>query len=84
MAAGIDDDAAKAVASGRETVGALLRTAQKRLQKVFIAFVVVYDGFFFSLLVRKLRRYRRAYEETDAAAYYEGDTDLKSAVRRID
>jgi len=51
---------------------------------VFIAFVVVYDGFFFSLLVRKLRRYRRAYEETDAAAYYEGDTDLKSAVRRID
>jgi len=51
---------------------------------VFIAFVLLYDGFFLSVLVRKLKRYGAAYEESDAARYDEGDTDRKSAVRRVD
>jgi sec-independent protein translocase protein TatC len=36
----VDPDTARAVGSGRETLGVLLRSAQKRLQHVFIAFVV--------------------------------------------
>jgi sec-independent protein translocase protein TatC len=36
----IDEDTARAINSGRETLGVVLRTAQQRLQKVFIAFVV--------------------------------------------
>lgn len=32
----------------------------------FLAFVVVYDGLFLGLLIRKLRRYRAAFEATDA------------------
>ncbi|QDX39918.1 PrsW family intramembrane metalloprotease [Salarchaeum sp. JOR-1] len=51
---------------------------------VFLAFVVLYDGVFFFLLVRKLKRYGAAYEESGAARYDRGDTDLKSAVRRLD
>ncbi|MFB6109848.1 MAG: PrsW family intramembrane metalloprotease [Halodesulfurarchaeum sp.] len=36
----------------------------------FIAFVIVYDGFFFLFLYTKLSRYRRAFESVDAAAFY--------------
>ncbi|MFC7167275.1 twin-arginine translocase subunit TatC [Halospeciosus flavus] len=36
----IDEDTARAVNTGRETIGVMLRTAQQRLQVVFIAFVV--------------------------------------------
>ncbi len=36
----IDEDTARAINSGRETLGVVLRTAQQRLQKVFIAFVI--------------------------------------------
>ncbi|MFB6219494.1 MAG: Sec-independent protein translocase TatC [Halobacteriaceae archaeon] len=36
----VDEDTADAVRSGRETLGAVLRAAQKRLQRVFIVFVV--------------------------------------------
>ncbi|MFW5895870.1 MAG: Sec-independent protein translocase TatC [archaeon] len=36
----IDEDTARGIETGRQTLGVALRTAQKRLQKVFIAFVV--------------------------------------------
>jgi sec-independent protein translocase protein TatC len=36
----IDEDVANTVMDGRETLGAMLRTAQKHLQKVFILFVL--------------------------------------------
>ena len=39
MSSAFDEDTARAVQSGRETVGAMLGTAQKHLQKVFVAFV---------------------------------------------
>ncbi|MFB6128824.1 MAG: twin-arginine translocase subunit TatC [Halorhabdus sp.] len=40
MSSALDDDTRRALAGGRETLGAMLRSAQKDLQKVFIAFVV--------------------------------------------
>ncbi|WP_181685275.1 twin-arginine translocase subunit TatC [Halorhabdus salina] len=40
MSGAIDDDTRRTLASGRETLGAVLRSAQKDLQKVFIAFVL--------------------------------------------
>src|SRR6056297_295360 len=36
----VDEDTARTINSGRETLGVMLRAAQKRLQKVFIFFVV--------------------------------------------
>ncbi|MFB6086134.1 MAG: PrsW family intramembrane metalloprotease [Halodesulfurarchaeum sp.] len=37
----------------------------------FVGFVIVFDGVFFLLLYAKLRRYRRAFEEVGASAFYE-------------
>ncbi|KZN25286.1 preprotein translocase subunit TatC [Haladaptatus sp. R4] len=45
----IGEDTARTVASGRETIGGLLRTAQKELQKVFIVFVIGFLGTFYSM-----------------------------------
>ncbi|QGN07754.1 preprotein translocase subunit TatC [Halorhabdus sp. CBA1104] len=40
MSGALDDDTRRTLASGRETVGAVMRSAQKDLQKIFIAFVL--------------------------------------------
>ncbi len=45
----ISEDTAKTVATGRETIGTLLRTAQKELQKVFIVFVIGFITTFYSM-----------------------------------
>ncbi|WP_435155558.1 twin-arginine translocase subunit TatC [Haladaptatus sp. DFWS20] len=45
----IGEDTAKTVASGRETLGAMLSTAQKHLQKVFIVFVIGFLGTFYAM-----------------------------------
>ncbi|WP_135821737.1 twin-arginine translocase subunit TatC [Halostella litorea] len=40
MSSAVDDDTVQAVNAGRETIGAMLSSAQSHLQKVFIVFVV--------------------------------------------
>ena len=40
MSTGLDQDTMQSLQSGRETMGSMLRTAQKHLQKVFIVWVV--------------------------------------------
>jgi sec-independent protein translocase protein TatC len=40
MAGAIDDDTARTLASGRETAGAMLSSAQSHLKKVFVVFLV--------------------------------------------
>ncbi|WP_232703434.1 Sec-independent protein translocase TatC [Halobacterium wangiae] len=45
----VDPDTARAIGSGRETVGVLLRSAQKRLQHVFIAFALGLVGGIFAM-----------------------------------
>jgi sec-independent protein translocase protein TatC len=49
MAGALDEDTARTVASGRETVGAMLSSAQSDLKKVFIFFLVGMLGAFFAL-----------------------------------
>ncbi|UPV75503.1 twin-arginine translocase subunit TatC [Halorussus limi] len=45
----VDEDTARAVNSGRETIGAMLSTAQTHLQKVFIVFLVGFVASFYAL-----------------------------------
>ncbi|WP_276299735.1 twin-arginine translocase subunit TatC [Halorussus lipolyticus] len=45
----VDEDTANAVNSGRETIGAMLSTAQTHLQKVFIVFLVGFVASFYAL-----------------------------------
>jgi sec-independent protein translocase protein TatC len=49
MASALDDDARQAIGTGRETAGAMLRAAQKDLQKVFIVFLIGFLGTFYAL-----------------------------------
>jgi sec-independent protein translocase protein TatC len=49
MSSALDEDTQESIAQGRETVGAMLRSAQKDLQKVFIVFVVGFMGTFYAL-----------------------------------
>ncbi|MFD1525615.1 twin-arginine translocase subunit TatC [Halolamina salina] len=49
MSSALDDDTQRAIAEGRETAGAVLRSAQKDLQKVFVVFLVGFLGVFMAL-----------------------------------
>ncbi|KPN30437.1 Sec-independent protein translocase TatC [Halolamina pelagica] len=49
MSSALDDDTQRAIAEGRETAGAMLRSAQKDLQKVFVVFVIAFMGMFMAL-----------------------------------
>ncbi|MFW5939199.1 MAG: twin-arginine translocase subunit TatC [Halolamina sp.] len=49
MSSALDDDTQRAIAEGRETAGAMLRSAQKDLQKVFIVFLIGFLGAFYAL-----------------------------------
>ena len=51
MSSALGDDNARALASGRDSIGALLSTAQTELQKVFIVFVIGFIGTFYALRV---------------------------------
>ena len=51
MAAALDEDTAHTLASGRDAIGAMLSTAQRELQKVFMIFVVGFLGTFWALRV---------------------------------
>ena len=46
MSSAVDDDVARTVSEGRAQLGAVLRTAQKHLQKVFIVFLIGFLGVF--------------------------------------
>jgi len=49
MASALDEDTQASLAAGRETAGAMLRAAQKDLQKVFVVFLVGFIGTFYLL-----------------------------------
>lgn len=51
MSSAVDEDTAKAINTGRETLGALLSGAQQHLQKVFIVFLLGFVGSFYALRV---------------------------------
>jgi len=49
MSSALDEDTARAINTGRETVGTLLSSVQQHLQKVFIVFLVGFIGSFYAL-----------------------------------
>ena len=49
MSSALDEDTRRTIDRGRETAGAMLRAAQKDLQKVFIVFLVGFLGSFYAL-----------------------------------
>jgi sec-independent protein translocase protein TatC len=51
MSEALDEDTARTLASGRQTVGTLLSTAQDKLKRVFLVFVVGWLGTFYLLRV---------------------------------
>ncbi len=51
MSSAVDEDTARAINTGRETLGALLSSAQTHLQKVFIVFVIGFMGSFYALRI---------------------------------
>ncbi|EMA37829.1 twin-arginine translocase subunit TatC [Halobiforma nitratireducens] len=51
MSSAVDEDTARAISSGRQTLGAMFSTAQDHLQKVFIVFVIGFMGAFWALRV---------------------------------
>ncbi|ADB59068.1 Sec-independent periplasmic protein translocase [Haloterrigena turkmenica DSM 5511] len=51
MSSAVDEDTAKAINAGRESIGVMLSTAQTHLQKVFIVFVIGFIGSFYALRV---------------------------------
>ncbi|TYL39535.1 translocase [Natronococcus pandeyae] len=51
MSSAVDEDTARAINTGRETIGALLSSVQTHLQKVFIVFVIGFVGSFYALRI---------------------------------
>ncbi len=51
MSSAVDEDTARALASGRDAIGGVLSTAQTELQKVFLVFVAGFLGTFTALRV---------------------------------
>ena len=51
MSSAVDEDTARAINTGRETIGAALSSVQTHLQKVFIVFVIGFIGSFWALRV---------------------------------
>ncbi len=49
MSSALDEDTRQTLQEGRETAGAMLRAAQKDLQKVFVVFLVGFLGTFYAL-----------------------------------
>jgi sec-independent protein translocase protein TatC len=49
MSSALDEDTRQTLQDGRETAGAMLRAAQKDLQKVFVVFLVGFLGTFYAL-----------------------------------
>ncbi len=71
----IDEDTARAVNAGRETVGAVFSSAQDNLQKVFIVFVVGFIGTFYVLRLW-VWDFLEATAKAEMAAHVADQTDI--------
>jgi sec-independent protein translocase protein TatC len=75
MASALDDDTRRTLAEGRETAGAMLRAAQKDLQKVFVVFLIGFLGGFYALNLYVWDFLKDVtYAQMDAAV--EGETSI--------
>ncbi|QFU82020.1 twin-arginine translocase subunit TatC [Natronorubrum aibiense] len=75
MSSAVDEDTAKAIATGRETIGTLLSSAQTHLQKVFIVFVIGFIGSFYALRIW-IWDFLEATAKAEMAQYVADQTDI--------
>ncbi|MFP8891043.1 twin-arginine translocase subunit TatC [Natrialbaceae archaeon A-CW2] len=71
----IDEDTARAINSGRESLGALFSSAQENLQKVFIVFVIGFIGSFYALRLY-IWDFLEATAKAEMATYVADSTDI--------
>ncbi|WP_121743998.1 twin-arginine translocase subunit TatC [Natronorubrum halophilum] len=75
MSSAVGEDTAKAITTGRETIGAMLSSAQTHLQKVFIVFVIGFIGSFYALRIW-IWDFLEATAKTQMAQYVADQTDI--------
>ncbi|MFC6719556.1 twin-arginine translocase subunit TatC [Natrialbaceae archaeon GCM10025810] len=75
MSSAVDEDTARAINTGRETLGALLSSTQDNLQKVFIVFVIGFIGSFYALRIW-VWDYLEAVTKSNMSQDLAGSTDL--------
>ncbi|RQG94043.1 twin-arginine translocase subunit TatC [Natrarchaeobius chitinivorans] len=75
MSSAVGEDTIQAVASGRETLGTLLSSAQTHLQKVFIVFVIGFIGTFYALRIW-IWDFLEATAKAEMEPYVADSTDL--------
>ncbi|MXR50158.1 preprotein translocase subunit TatC [Halovenus sp. WSH3] len=59
MSGALDEDTAKTLASGRQTIGAMLSAAQQNLKRAFVVFLIFWLGSFYALRLFIWDRLRR-------------------------
>jgi sec-independent protein translocase protein TatC len=75
MSGALDDDTRRTLDAGRETAGAMLRSAQKDLQKVFVVFLVGFIGSFYALRLY-VWDFLKGITEARMDAATQGDVDI--------
>ncbi|WP_247730704.1 twin-arginine translocase subunit TatC [Halovivax limisalsi] len=75
MSSVVDEDTARAVQSGRETVGSMISSAQGDLQKIFVVFLVGFLGTFYTLRIW-IWDFLRATAKAEMNDTLAGATDL--------
>ncbi|SDR27336.1 twin-arginine translocase subunit TatC [Natronobacterium texcoconense] len=75
MSSAVDEDTVQAINSGRETLGAMLSSAQTHLQKVFIVFVVGFMGAFWALRVY-IWDFLEETAKAEMSQFVAGSTDI--------
>ena len=71
----IDEDTARTINAGRETLGAMFSSAQANLQKVFIVFVIGFIGSFYALRIW-IWDFLEATAKAEMAAHVADQTDI--------
>ncbi|OAQ52972.1 preprotein translocase subunit TatC [Natrinema mahii] len=75
MSSAVDEDTARAINSGRETIGALLSGAQQHLKKVFVVFLLGFLGSFYALRM-VVWDFLEATAKAQMSAEVAGSTDI--------
>ncbi|MXV62932.1 translocase [Natronorubrum sp. JWXQ-INN-674] len=75
MSSAVGEDTAKAITTGRETIGAMLSSAQTHLQKVFIVFVIGFIGSFYALRIW-IWDFLEATAKAEMAQFVADQTDI--------
>ncbi|MFC4986780.1 twin-arginine translocase subunit TatC [Saliphagus infecundisoli] len=75
MSSAVDEDALRAIDSGRQTIAEVLSIAQNHLQKIFIVFVIGFIGSFYALRIY-VWEFLKATAEAEMSSQLAGQTDV--------